>query len=101
MSRDKPTSADEYVRPAKKDYNIPADPNPAPWAQELVDNLNRNVLRSVKAREPGLDWSTWKLGGRAFRVSPDGKDARERMADGDWSYVVAEYVITKAQRSPI
>ena len=72
----------------------------ADWGQELVNNLNRNVLAEARAMEPGAAWSAWTLGERTFRVSPDRKQARELGADGYWKYVVAEYVLARAQRSP-
>ena len=65
----------------------------------LAGNLNRNVQAEAKTKEPQGDWPMWTLGYRAFRLSPDGKDARELGADGCWHCVDANYVLTHATRA--
>jgi hypothetical protein len=65
----------------------------------LVDNLNRNVMASWKALEPGNDWTTWQLGDRVFRVSPDRKKARELRPDGYRQIVVKDFVLEKTQEA--
>ncbi len=78
------------------------EPTPMPirgLGQELVDNLNRNVLASIARRAPGADWTEWRLGDQIFRISPDGKQARELQPDGTWDYKVADYVRKHARRA--
>ena len=77
---------------------LPPATDPSPLGQALVDNLNRNVLESCRKQEPAAAWYPWKLGDRLFRMSPDGKQARELMPDGFWTFVLAKYVLKNAQR---
>ena len=68
------------------------------FGEALVSNLNRKVLAEAKANEPDSDWPTWVLGDRTFRVSPDGKEARELETDGYWGRVIASYVLAHATK---
>ena len=65
------------------------------WAQDLVENLNRNALAKARARDPGADWAFYAFGDRTLALSPDGQQARELEADGYWRFIVAEYVRAK------
>jgi len=61
-------------------------------AQELCDNLNRNVKASIRKRVPSRPWPVTFYDGRTFAVSPDWADVRE-WYDGCWHYVDTKRVL--------
>ena len=65
---------------------------PDELAQELVDNLNRNVMASIKRRAPPRPWPVTFFDGRAFAVSPDWTDVRE-WREGCWHYLDTKRVL--------
>ena len=63
-------------------------------AQELCDNLNRNVMASIRKRAPPRPWPVTFYDGRAFAVSPDRTDVRE-WYDGCWYYLDTKRVLAR------
>jgi hypothetical protein len=66
--------------------------------QSLADDLNRDIRRKADEMQPGPDWSTWMLGQRLFRLSPDQTKALELVA-GEWRSVLPEYVRARRRES--
>jgi hypothetical protein len=63
------------------------------WGQELAENLNRNVMASIRSRASPHPWPVEFYDCRAFAVSPIRTDVRE-WYDGCWHYVDTKRVLT-------
>jgi hypothetical protein len=66
--------------------------NPCKLTAELVANLNRNVMASIKERAPPRPWPVSFYDGRALAMSPDRTDVRE-WREGCWHYVDTQLVL--------
>jgi hypothetical protein len=60
--------------------------------RELVTNLNRNVMASIKERASPSPWPVTFYDGCAFAVSPDWTGVRE-WCEGCWHYVDTKRVV--------
>ena len=63
------------------------------WGQELVDNLNRNVMASIRSRAPPSPWPVVMFRDRIFAVKPDWTDVREYVSPDCWAYVDTKRVL--------